>query len=143
MIRSTIIGTGSCAPENVVTNHDLEKILDTSDEWITKRTGIRERRIAPEDGKLTDFMYPACKMALEDAGVEPGEIDMLILGSLTPDMIVPSGACSLQAMLGLEKSVGFDVSAACSGFIYGLTIADRFVRTQPEMKILVSGMMKP
>ena len=139
MARSVILGTGSAAPDRVVTNVDLEARLDTSDEWITQRTGIRERRMVEVGGKWSDFMVPACRAALEMASVAPEELDLIIAGTLTPDMFMPSGGCTLQALLGAHKATAFDVAAACSGFVYGLTIADRFLRADPGMKILVAG----
>lgn len=137
--RSVIIGTGSAAPKRVVTNADMEARMETSDEWIVQRTGIRERRMAEEGGKWSDFTVPACRMALEDAGVDAGELDMIIAGTLTADMLMPSGGCTLQQALGAKKAAAFTVSAACSGFIYGLTIADKFIKADPAMKILVVG----
>jgi 3-oxoacyl-[acyl-carrier-protein] synthase-3 len=139
-IRTVILGTGSGAPDRVVTNHDLEKIMDTSDEWITQRTGIRERRMyAPGEGKWSDFMAPASLMALERAGVKAEELDMIIAGTMTGDQIMPNAACTIQALIGATKAVGIETGSACSGFIYGLTIADQFIRHKPEMKILVLG----
>lgn len=138
-MRSVILGTGSGAPPHVVTNRDLEARMDTSDEWITQRTGIRERRIAAPGEKWTDFMVPACRAALEMAQVDPSELDLIIAGTMTADMIMPSGGCALQSALGAKKAVGFDLAAACSGFIYGLTVADRFIRAEPHLKVLVAG----
>jgi len=139
MTRSVILGTGSAAPDHVITNVDLEARLDTSDEWITQRTGIRERRMVPEGGKWSDFMVPACRAALEMAQVAPEDLDLIIAGTLTPDMFMPSGGCTLQALLGAKNAAAFDVAAACSGFVYGLTVADRFLHASPGMKILVAG----
>lgn len=137
--RTVILGTGSAAPDRVVTNHDLEKLMDTSDEWIVQRSGIRERRMGEKGVKWSDFTVPACRMALDAAGVKPEELDMIIAGTLTADMLMPSGGCTLQHHLGASKAAAFTLSAACSGFIYGLTVADRFIRTEPGMKILVVG----
>lgn len=137
--RSVILGTGSAAPARVVTNADLEKLMETSDEWIVQRSGIRERRMAPEGAKWSDFTVPACKNALAAAGVEAGELDMIIAGTLTADKLMPSGGCTLQHLLGAKKAAAFSVAAACSGFVYGLTIADRFIRAEPHLKILVVG----
>jgi len=139
MARAVILGTGSGAPDRVITNRDLESRLDTSDEWITQRTGIQERRMVDVGGKWSDFIVPACKAALEMAEVDAGELDMIIAGTLSPDMFMPSGGCTLQAALGAKRAVAYDVGAACSGFIYGLTIADRFIKADPKMKILVAG----
>ncbi len=139
MAYSVILGTGSGAPERVVTNRDLESRMDTSDEWITQRTGIKERRMLPPGGKWSDFMVPACRAALDMAGVAAEELDLIIAGTLSPDMFMPSGGCTLQALLGAPKAASFDIAAACSGFVYGLTIADRFLRAEPHLKILVAG----
>lgn len=139
MARAVILGTGSAAPDRVVTNRDLEARVDTSDAWIVQRTGIRERRMAEPGQKWSDFMVPACRAALEMAGVAPGELDLIIAGTLTPDMLMPSGGCTLQAALGATRAAAFDVAAACSGFVYGLTVADRFLRAEPHLKVLVAG----
>ncbi|GAB4268681.1 MAG: ketoacyl-ACP synthase III [Deferrisomatales bacterium] len=139
MARAIILGTGSGAPEQVVTNRDLEARMDTSDEWITQRTGIRERRMGGFDVKWSDFMVPACRAALDAAGVAPEELDLIVAGTLTPDRLMPSGGCTLQAALGARRAAAFDLAAACSGFIYGLTVADRFLRAEPHLKILVAG----
>lgn len=139
-VKSVILGTGSSAPERVVTNHDLEKIMDTSDEWITQRTGIRERRMFPEgEGAWSDFMVPACEMALEKAGVKAQELDMILAGTMTGDYLMPNAGCVIQAKIGATKAVGLETASACSGFIYGLTIADNFIKNNPDMKILVLG----
>lgn len=137
--RTVILGTGSAAPSRRVTNADMAERIDTSDEWIVQRSGIRERRMAEEGTKWSDFTVPACRMALEAAGVEAGELDMIIAGTLTADMLMPSGGCTLQHLLGAKKASAFSVAAACSGFIYGLTIADKFIKADPKMKILVVG----
>ncbi|MEX0914799.1 MAG: 3-oxoacyl-ACP synthase, partial [Wenzhouxiangellaceae bacterium] len=117
-----IIGTGRYLPENVVTNADLEKLVDTTDEWIRDRTGIRERRVAAVGQTTGDLAEQAGRIALEDAGVKPSEIDLLIVGTTTPDLVFPSTACLIQQRLGLGECGAFDVNAACSGFIYGLSI---------------------
>lgn len=139
MARTVILGTGSAAPSRVVTNQDLEARLDTSDAWIVQRSGIRERRMARAGEKWSDFMVPACRDALEMAGVAAADVDLIIAGTLTADMPMPSGGCTLQAALGAGRAAAFDVSAACSGFVYGLTVADRFVRTEPHLVVLVAG----
>ncbi|MBN2332783.1 MAG: ketoacyl-ACP synthase III [Deltaproteobacteria bacterium] len=139
MKHNVILGTGSAAPDNIVTNFDLEKIMDTSDEWITQRTGIKERRIALPGEKFSDFGLPASHQALKMAGIEATDLDMIIVGSLTPDTLMPSGGCTMQALLNADRAVGFDVCAACSGFVYGLAIADRFLKNDPELQILVVG----
>lgn len=139
MIYSRIIGTGSALPEKVVTNQDLEKIMDTSDAWIQSRTGIRERRMVVEDETTATLAEEACRKALEAADVDPAEIDLLILGTTTPDLIFPSTACLIQKNLGLPNCGAMDVNAACSGFIYALSIADKFIRVGDARKVLVAG----
>lgn len=134
-----ILGTGSAAPDNVMTNLDFEKIMDTSDEWIVQRTGIRSRHIVKPGEKFSDFAVPAARQALEAAGLEAGDLDLIICGTMTPDHLMPAGACSVQALLGADKATGMDVCAACSGFIYGLSIADKYLRCDPGMHILVIG----
>lgn len=139
MMYSKIIGTGSCLPEKVVTNHDLEKIMDTSDQWIRERTGISERRIADDDQTTGTLAVGACQKAIEAAGVDPAEIDLFVLGTTTPDLIFPSTACLIQKELGLPDCAAMDVNAACSGFLYALSVADKFVRTGDAKKVLVCG----
>ncbi len=139
MIYSRIAGTGSQLPERVVTNQDLEKIMDTSDEWIRSRTGIHERRIVDEGQTTSSLTFDACKKALEAADVDPGEIDLFILGTTTPDLIFPSSACLIQKQLGLPDCGAMDVNAACSGFIYALSIADKFIKCGDAKKVLVGG----
>ncbi len=139
MIYSRIIGTGSHLPKKVVTNHDLEKILDTDDQWIRERTGIHERRISSKDEPTTVLAEHACRKALEAADVDPAEIDLLVMGTTTPDLIFPSSACLIQKKLGLPDCGAMDVNAACSGFIYALSIADKFIRCGDAQKVLVCG----
>ena len=139
MIYSRIIGTGSHLPKKVVTNHDLEKILDTDDQWIRDRTGIRERRISSAEEPTTVLAENACRKALEAADVDPGEIGLLVMGTTTPDLIFPSSACLIQKKLGLPDCGAMDVNAACSGFIYALSIADKFIRCGDAKKVLVCG----
>ena len=139
MIYSRIIGTGSHLPEKVVTNHDLEKVLDTDDQWIRERTGISERRISSDEEPTTVLAEHACRKALEAADVDPGDIDLLIVGSTTPDLIFPSTACLIQKKLGLPDCGAMDVNAACSGFMYGLSIADKYIRCGDAKKVLVCG----
>ncbi|PLX40850.1 MAG: 3-oxoacyl-ACP synthase [Deltaproteobacteria bacterium] len=139
MTKSRIIGTGSNAPERVLDNHYFAERMDTSDEWIVQRTGIRERRMAEVGQKWSDFMLPACNKALEDAGIEASELDMIVVGTQTADTMMPSGGCTLQSLLGAKNAAAFDVTAACSGFIYGLNVADRFIKADPSMKVLVVG----
>lgn len=139
MIYSRIIGTGSALPEKTVTNKDLEKIMDTSDSWIRERTGIRERRIVGAGETTATLAEEACRKALEAADVDPAEIDLLVLGTTTPDLIFPSTACLIQKKLGLPDCGAMDVNAACSGFIYAMSIADKFIRTGDAKKVLVCG----
>jgi 3-oxoacyl-[acyl-carrier-protein] synthase III len=134
-----ILATGSALPERVVTNADLEKIVDTSDEWIRTRTGIRERRIAAEGETTGDLAFRAAQQALADSGVKASELDMLVLGTTTPDLIFPATACLIQDRLGANGCMAFDVNAACSGFVYALGIADKFVRTGQVKRALVVG----
>ncbi|MFH0932881.1 MAG: beta-ketoacyl-ACP synthase III [Nitrospirota bacterium] len=139
MIRSRIISTGSYLPEKVLTNHDLEQMVDTSDEWITERTGIRERRIASENQAASDLAYEASKVALERAALKAEDLDLIIAATVTGDMPFPSTACILQDKLGAKKAAAFDINAACSGFLYGLYIADGFIKSGMHKRILVVG----
>ena len=139
LIYSRIAGTGSYLPEKVVTNADLEKIVETTDEWIASRTGIRERRRAADGETTGDLAFYAATHALEAAGVKASEIDLIVLGTTTPDLIFPSTACLLQHRLGANGCAAFDVNAACSGFLYALGVADQFVRSGQSKKALVVG----
>jgi len=139
MIHSRIIGTGSFAPKKVLTNHDLEKMVDTSDEWIFDRTGIRERRVCEKGQTTSDLAYEASVRALKAAGVSAQDLDLIIVGTLTPDSAMPSLGCVLQAKLHAKKAAAFDIYAACSGFLYGLSIADGFIRSGMHHTILVVG----
>jgi 3-oxoacyl-[acyl-carrier-protein] synthase-3 len=122
-----IVSTGRYLPERVLTNSDLEKMVETSDEWIQERTGIRERRIARPDEGAAEMAAQASRRAMERAGVEPGEVDYLILSTATPDRWLPSTACDAQALLGADNAMAFDVAAACSGWLYGLSVAEGFL----------------
>ncbi len=122
-----IAATGRYLPERVLTNHDLEAMVDTSDQWIRERTGIRERRIAREDEGAAQMALHAAELALERAGVGPGEIDLLVLSTATPDRLLPSTACDLQALLGADNAMAFDIVAACSGWLYSLSIAEGYL----------------
>lgn len=137
--KATIIGTGSYLPEYILTNKELEKIVKTSDEWITTRTGIRTRRIAGVGEETSVMATRAAIKAMEMAGVTAAELDMIIVGTITPEMVMPSCACLVQKAIGAENAFAFDVSAACSGFVYALEIADRYLKNDPGMKILVIG----
>jgi len=136
-----IIGTGVYLPKNILTNFDLEKMVDTSDEWITTRTGIKERRIAKEE-TVTYMATKAAKQALQEANLSPEDIDLIILATLTPQKRFPSTACLVQAQLKANRVYAFDVSAACSGFIYALDIADSFIKAKKVKNILVIGAEK-
>ncbi len=139
MIHARITGTGSYAPKKVITNLDLEKLVDTSDEWITERTGIKERRIAEKGQTTSDLAYEAGKKALKAAGLGADELDLILVATMTPDMILPSMSCVLQEKLGARKAAAFDIYAACSGFIYGMSVADAFIRSGLYKNILLVG----
>lgn len=136
---SHIIGTGSYLPKKVMTNADLERIVDTTDEWITTRTGIKERRIADEKEATSDLAFHAANHALRSAGILPEEIDLIVVATLSPDMTFPSTACLVQAMLGANKAFAFDISAACSGFLYALSVADQYLKSGLYRYALVVG----
>lgn len=139
MIRARITGTGSYAPPKKLTNQDLEELVETSDEWISARTGIRERRVAVKD-TTSEMAAKAAKKALKAARVKPSEIGLVVVGTVTPDMKFPSVACFVQSSLGVKAAApAFDVSAACSGFLYALDVADRHLRTGGAKKALVIG----
>ncbi|WP_225764520.1 beta-ketoacyl-ACP synthase III [Stenotrophomonas sp. Marseille-Q4652] len=138
-IYSRIAGTGSYLPEKVLTNDDLARIVDTNDEWIQTRTGIRERHMAAEGETTGDLGYNAALRALEAAGIEASQLDMIVVGTTTPDLIFPSTACLIQARLGATGCAAFDVNAACSGFLYALSIADKFIRSGDARHVLVIG----
>jgi len=133
-----IAGTGIYLPEGVLTNHDLERLVETSDEWIRTRTGIRERRIAKEEN-VVDMALHAAHMALESAGIGADELQVIIVGTLTPEKRFPSTACLLQAELGVRNGYAFDISAACSGFLYALEVADGLIKSGKAEKVLVVG----
>ncbi|MEJ7619293.1 MAG: beta-ketoacyl-ACP synthase III [Aquificaceae bacterium] len=137
----TIRGMGYYVPDKVLTNFDLEKMVDTSDDWITTRTGIKERRIAGSES-LTDMAYRASLEALESAQIDPQEIDAIILATLTPDLGFPASACLLQARLGANRAYAFDISAACSGFLYGLEIASSMLSSGRAKRVLLVGAEK-
>ena len=135
---SRIAGTGAYLPEKVLTNFDLEKMLDTTDEWIRTRTGIERRHIAAEDQATSDLSEHACRSALEAAGLTPADIDLVVVGTCTPDLVFPNVACLLQERMGMSGAA-FSVEAACSGFVYALSVADKFVRAGQAKRALVSG----
>ncbi len=137
--RSVILGTGSAVPSKVVTNDDLAKIVDTSDEWITTRTGIRERRVLEDSKATSDLALLASERALEDAGLDVGDLEAIIAGTCTPDYQFPSLGCVLEAKLGAKEVFSFDVNAACSGFLNALSVADLFIRSGRIGNALVVG----
>jgi 3-oxoacyl-[acyl-carrier-protein] synthase-3 len=139
MTFSKIIGSGSYLPDRVLTNQDLEKMLDTTDEWITTRTGIKQRHIIADGQVTSDMAYEASKKALQNANLEAQDIDLIILATTTPDKIFPSTACTLQAKLGIPECPAFDVQAVCSGFIYALSIAEKFIKTGASTTALIVG----
>jgi 3-oxoacyl-[acyl-carrier-protein] synthase-3 len=136
---SRIAGTGSQLPDKVLTNHDLEAMVETNDQWIRERTGIRERRVVVEGETTATLAREACSKALEAADVDPSEIDLFVMGTTTPDLVFPSTACLLQKQLGLPDCGAMDVNAACSGFMYALSVADKYVRCGDAQKVLVCG----
>lgn len=138
----SIVGVGSYVPERVLTNADLEKMVDTTDEWITVRTGIKQRRMAAEDEFTSDLASKAALRAMERAHVKPEEIDLIIVASITPDMPFPSTACLVQRKIGARRAAAFDIEAACSGFIYGLEIGQQFIMSQTYNTVLVIGAEK-
>jgi 3-oxoacyl-[acyl-carrier-protein] synthase III len=134
-----ISGLGSYLPDKILSNADLEKIVDTNDEWIETRTGIRERRIVDADTAVSDICVVAAQRALDDAGVHAEEIDLILVATITPDFVFPSTACILQDKLGAKKAAALDIEAGCSGFIYGLAVGSQFVATGMYNKVLVIG----
>lgn len=139
MTFSRIMATGSYLPERIMSNADLEALVDTSDEWIRERTGIRQRHIVADGESTCDLAERAARAALETAGVEPSELDLIIVGTTTPDKIYPATACRLQARLGANGCTAFDVQAVCTGFIYALGIADKFIHAGGVKHALVVG----
>ncbi|WP_289136526.1 beta-ketoacyl-ACP synthase III [uncultured Brevibacillus sp.] len=134
-----ILATGSYTPDRVLTNFDLEKMVDTSDEWIVSRTGIRERRISSSEQASSDLAFEAAKRALEKANISAEQLDMIIVATVTPDMMFPSTACILQEKLGAKRAAALDVSAACTGFLYGITTATQFIANGFYKYVLVVG----
>lgn len=137
--RTCISGTGSYLPEKTLTNFDLEQMVDTSDAWIVERTGIRERRHAAPGEATSDLALKASQRALEAAGLAASDLDLIVMCTATPDQVMPSAACVLQNKLGARSIMAFDLSAACSGFVYGLAVADQFIRTGMYRHVLVVG----
>jgi 3-oxoacyl-[acyl-carrier-protein] synthase-3 len=139
MVLAKIAGTGSYLPEKILTNHDLEKTLDTSDEWIRTRTGISERRIAHESESASVLAAHASRKALKAAGLEADDLNLVIVCTSTPDLLFPATACFVQKEIGASKAAAFDVSAVCSGFVYGISIAEQFIKSGRYQHILVVG----
>jgi len=139
MIFSKIIGVGSFLPEKVLTNKDLEKSLDTTDEWITARTGIKQRHIVSPGEQTSDLAFEAARKAINNSNINTDEIDLIIVATTTPDKIFPSTACIVQTKLGIKNCPAFDIQAVCSGFIYALSVADKFIKTNSAKNILVIG----
>ncbi len=134
-----IIGTGSCLPDKIVTNQDMEKIVDTTDEWVKTRTGISERRMTDENTATSDLATVAASRALENAGLGPEEIDLILVATVTPDVMFPSTACIVQDNIGAINAAAFDLEVACSGFLYGLAVAENFIKTGYYRNIMVIG----
>ncbi len=139
MARAVIAGTGSYLPEKVLTNFDLEKMVDTSDEWIQTRTGIRERRIAGENEATSDLAIPAAEVALEAAGISAAELDLIIVATVSPDRVFPAVAARIQHHIKAKNAAGFDINAACSGFVFGLKIAEQYVLSARHKNVMVIG----
>jgi 3-oxoacyl-[acyl-carrier-protein] synthase-3 len=139
MIYSKIIGTGSYLPEKILNNHDLEKMFETTDEWITTRTGIKERHIVSAHQYTSDLAVEASKKAIEASGIDANRIDLIIVATTTPDKIFPSTACIVQTKLGLSLCPAFDIQAVCSGFVYALSVADNFIKAGTAKCVLVIG----
>ncbi len=139
MTYARIAGIGSYLPEKVVTNNDLAATMETTDEWIRERTGIKRRHIAAADETTSSIGLEAARRAMKDAGVGPEDIDLIVVGTCTPDKVFPSTACIIQRQLGVKGSAAFDVNAACSGFVYGLDMANRYIKTGGARTALVIG----
>ncbi len=139
MLKAEIIATGSYVPEKVLTNFDLEEMVETSDEWITERTGIKERRVSGKDQAVSDLAYEAAKNALKQCDLKAKEIDLIIVATVTGDMPFPSTACILQDRLDAKKAAAFDINAACSGFLFALSTAESFIKSGAHKRILVVG----
>src|SRR5438067_12276520 len=138
----SIIGTGSYTPEKILTNEDLSKIVDTSDEWITTRTGIKERRIAAKDEQTSDMAAKAALNALEQANVKPEDVDLILVATATPDMLFPATACFVQKKIGAKNAACLDIAAACAGFLFGIEIAQQFITSHSHDTVLVIGAEK-
>jgi 3-oxoacyl-[acyl-carrier-protein] synthase-3 len=142
MIRSVLRATGSYLPDRIITNAEMERLVDTSDEWIVQRTGIRERHVAAENQSTSDLAIQAAKRALESSGLSPEDLDGVIVATTTPDRTFPAVAVMVQAALGMRVGLAFDVQAVCSGFVYALTLADNFIQLGQAKRVLVIGAEK-
>ncbi|MBL8638660.1 MAG: ketoacyl-ACP synthase III [Alphaproteobacteria bacterium] len=142
MIRSVLRATGSYLPERIITNAEMERLVDTSDEWIVQRTGIRERHVAAENQSTSDLAIQAAKRALESSGLSPEDLDGVIVATTTPDRTFPAVAVMVQAALGMRVGLAFDVQAVCSGFVYALTLANNFIQLGQAKRVLVIGAEK-
>ncbi|MCM3725663.1 3-oxoacyl-[acyl-carrier-protein] synthase III [Neobacillus bataviensis] len=141
-MRAGIVGMGRYLPEKILTNHDLEKMMDTSDQWIRTMTGIEERRIAADDETTSDMAFAAAQKAIQDAGITPKDIDLILVATVTPDSPFPSVACRIQERLGATKAAAMDISAACAGFMYGIITGKQFIESQAYKYVLVVGVEK-
>ena len=141
-MNAGVLGVGKYVPEKIVTNHDLEKIVDTNDEWIKSRTGIEERRIAEDGMDTSDMAYEAAVRALKHADIKAEEIDMILVATVTPDQPFPSVSCMLQERLGAKKAAAMDISAACAGFMYGMVTAKQFIESGAYKHVLIVGVEK-
>ena len=137
--KATITGLGKYVPPGILTNSDLEEMVDTSDEWITTRTGIKRRHIAEDDVATSELAIEAAEQAIDDAGISASDLDLILVATITPDMIFPATACLLQDRLGADNSAAFDLEAGCSGFVYGLSVAAQFIETGMYENVLVIG----
>ncbi len=138
-MKAKILGTGYALPDNILTNQDLEKMVDTTDQWIVERTGIKERRIAAPGQNCSDLSLDAAQKALAQAGISPSQLDLILVATTTPDMLFPSTACIVQGHLGAENAAALDLEAACTGFIYALTVAEKFLLSPDYQYVLVIG----
>ena len=138
-MRAVIKGIGSAVPSRIMTNHDFEAILDTSDEWITKRTGVKERHLVSDGESSSTLAIEAAQKALKNAGLQPDDLDLIVCATISPDMPFPAVACLVQNALGAKDVPAFDVSAACSGFLYGLSIGSQFIETGKYKRVMVIG----
>jgi len=137
--RAAITSIGRFVPERVLSNHDLESMVDTTDDWIMERTGIRERRIADPGTGTSELAAAAAQEALDRRGIGPDDVDLIIVGTITPDMMFPSTACLVQDKLGATHAWGFDLSAACCGFLYALSVGAQFIETGAHDRVLIIG----